>query len=475
MACLKIKSAFFLPNLTTPFFAFTLIACSLFRAESKAAFYRSPVNRYDFAYPIFMGLCLYGLGNLSPMLHVYAPSHDKLIPFVLIFTYVVLGIVGCYLFHERPIRFSLGLLVIYAISTIIPLKGSLPFDPNMLILIGAISLILALKNHVLFSASTAFGKISVIDHPDLNVHLLKNGSIVHGVQFWDPARRGEPLAYYNRKGPIGDVFSRLGLASATNIGVVGLGAGTLAAYGTKGQTFTFFEINPFVVDLAQNPNYFTYLHDSPAQINCITGEGRDHISKAAPGTFDALFIDGYHADYTPLELYTAEAVETYLNALTENGILVFHISSSTTAIQAALAKIAETLNLKGAFRRDSADSRMHSTEVSVTPRGLIAFNKSQTPAINDRVKLYMDYIDDFLTRCGILKTPQGATTPYLHLDSEWVVMSRSVEMIEPVIKECQWHELHTLKDLPLLTDKSILQAAIIKMYREAFELVVATP
>ena len=101
-------------------------------------------------------------------------------------------------------------------------------------------------------------------------HVLYDGTTLHGTQYLDQ-RSHDPTTYYSRSGPLGDV---MGLRRFRDVAVVGLGAGTLAAYGEPGQSMTFFEINPAVVDVARDPHLFTYLRDSRADVHVVVGDGR---------------------------------------------------------------------------------------------------------------------------------------------------------------------------------------------------------
>src|SRR5262249_38933876 len=92
-------------------------------------------------------------------------------------------------------------------------------------------------------------------------HFLQHGATIHGCESFAPERRDEPLSYYSRGGPLGDILGALPPSLRQHVAIVGLGAGTVAAYGTRGQQWTFFEIDPVVEHIARNPEFFTYLSD----------------------------------------------------------------------------------------------------------------------------------------------------------------------------------------------------------------------
>ena len=115
---------------------------------------------------------------------------------------------------------------------------------------------------------TFYGSYRLVDQGAL--HKLIHGTTVHGTQFQDE-RRGLPTAYYAQAGAAGQLMQ---LTDHTRVGIVGLGAGGIATYGQDGEHFTFFEIDPAIEDIARNPEYFTYLADSSADVDVAVGDGR---------------------------------------------------------------------------------------------------------------------------------------------------------------------------------------------------------
>ena len=161
---------------------------------------------------------------------------------------------------------------------------------------------------------------------------FQHGGIVHGMQFLDPARRREPTAYYRRPSGISVAIERHPRRVAgqpMHIGVIGLGIGTLAAWSQAGDRLRFYEINPQVVDVARR--HFTFLPDSPAAIEVVTGDARLAIEReVAAGTvprFDLLIADAFSGDAIPVHLITREAVDLYWRALAEDGVLVFNVTN----------------------------------------------------------------------------------------------------------------------------------------------------
>ena len=150
----------------------------------------------------------------------------------------------CYSFRFRPWRLGLGVGVL-----ILAGRGS---SPN---LSGCCS-----------KERNFFGVSKVAEDAAGHYHILTHGSTIHGAQSLDPARRREPLTYYHRSGPLGQIFAVFsGPRAKQEVAVVGLGTGTIACYAQAGQHFTFYEIDPAMERIARDPRYFTYLSDCPAQ------------------------------------------------------------------------------------------------------------------------------------------------------------------------------------------------------------------
>jgi len=175
----------------------------------------------------------------------------------------------------------------------------------------------------------------VVD-PDLKVdgvkdifHCLSHGTTLHGIERKiDDMRMSYPLSYYAREGPVGSIF-RVGNINRNfkNIGVVGLGCGTLAWYGRPWQHFDFFEIDQKVIEIAQNPEYFTFLKNSKASIRHIVGDARVSLQKIPDHSYDLLILDAYSSDAVPVHLMTLEAFKLYQSKIKVDGLLLFHISN----------------------------------------------------------------------------------------------------------------------------------------------------
>ncbi|MFZ9545335.1 MAG: spermidine synthase, partial [Hylemonella sp.] len=173
-----------------------------------------------------------------------------------------------------------------------------------------------------------YSQLRVVDNPDSkhgHLRQLVHGRINHGEQYLSPNLRRSPTAYYCEKSGIGRAFHAQDGVSPRKVGILGLGTGTLAAYGRAGDELRFYEINEQVLDLARNE--FSYLSDTPAQVQHVLGDGRLMLEREQAQQFDLLVMDAFAGDSIPTHLLTLEAMKTYFGHLKSGGILGVHITN----------------------------------------------------------------------------------------------------------------------------------------------------
>ena len=172
---------------------------------------------------------------------------------------------------------------------------------------------------------------------------LLNGTIEHGAEWFAPQFRGQPLTYYAPNSGLG-LAMRLCCGAATKrVGVIGLGTGTVAAYGNPGDVIRFYEINPLVERLARQ--WFTFLHDSPAQTDVVLGDARLSLAAEAPQRFNVIVIDAFSGDAIPVHLLTREALALYRRNLQADGLVVFHVSNQYIDLEPVIAEVAADAGL----------------------------------------------------------------------------------------------------------------------------------
>jgi hypothetical protein len=223
---------------------------------------------------------------------------------------------------------------------------------------------------VVLHSRTFYGtyRVEVTD----DVAVLVHGTTTHGVQDRAPGRSTEPTAYYSRQGPLGDAFAAV---RPTTVGAVGLGAGTVAAYGEPGQSMTFFELDPEIVRIASDPRYFTYVEQSRADVHMVVGDGRLSLARTPDDSFDMLVLDAFSSDSIPLHLLTEEAMQMYGDRLAPDGLMMVHISNNLFDLEPVLAAAADDLGWAAAVRHAAPPDGLPSTWVAM----------SRDPAVLGRV------------------------------------------------------------------------------------------
>jgi len=192
------------------------------------------------------------------------------------------------------------------------------------------------------------------------VRRLMHGVILHGEQFTRAPDRLEPGTYYARSSGIGLAIAAKQAGGPVKMGLVGLGVGTLAAYGRAGDELRFYELDPQVIDVAQRD--FTYLSSTPARIDFEVGDARlsleRELKRGGPRRYDVLAIDAFSSDSIPVHLITREAVELYARHLAPDGIVAVHISNRFLDLKPVLANIAQATGLAARLVSDTpADER----------------------------------------------------------------------------------------------------------------------
>jgi hypothetical protein len=196
-----------------------------------------------------------------------------------------------------------------------------------------------------------FGVLTVWEEapqkPQMHKLLLQHGTTFHGLQFQDPAKKLLPTAYYSPESGIGLYLQNMIRQDNRRIGIVGLGVGTIAIYGKPSDVIRFYEINPQVEMMARH--YFSYLSQSKAHIEIVSGDARLSMENEPPQKYDVLVLDAFSSDAVPIHLLTREAFEIYLKHLADGGVLAFHISTMHLNLHSVIWKAAEHLGLSSVW------------------------------------------------------------------------------------------------------------------------------
>jgi hypothetical protein len=263
------------------------------------------------------------------------------------------------------------------------LAGLLP-DNRKAVVAGALALVLLSGYFTFKQISMDFENARVIernfygtlstedvhrDNPAESVRQLYHGSVRHGEQYLDPSRRREPTAYFGPNSGIGLAIANI-RSSDKKIGVIRLGAGTLAVYGRPGDIYRFYEINPQVIDVAEKE--FTFLRDSEARIETILGDARLALEKESANAFDVLAVDAFSGDAVPVHLITVEAMASYLRHMRPQGIIAFHVTNRYIRLAPVVQEIAFAHGLHAVLIHDEAVN----TKFRATDWVLVARDKS---------------------------------------------------------------------------------------------------
>jgi len=173
---------------------------------------------------------------------------------------------------------------------------------------------------------------------------LVHGTILHGTQYLAPALRQQPTTYYTATSGVGRLLESMHpRLRPLKVGVIGLGTGTLAAWGSKGDTYRFYDINPAVPTLARTE--FSYLADSEATIEIALGDARLNLEREAAQNFDLLAVDAFSSDAIPVHLITREALAVYLRHVRPDGVIAFHVTNRFLNLVPVVEALAHERNL----------------------------------------------------------------------------------------------------------------------------------
>ncbi len=279
----------------------------------------SAARRNDYLFPLAMGIAV--------AVAIWALQRREVAPGIWYnFGIFCPAAICCLRFSLRPRRFGLGVAALILASQVY--MG--PFGK------------------ILLSKRSFFGVYRVTDDVDRNCRVLLHGGISHGLQSLDPARACEPLAYYTRQGPMGWVFETFrGSAIENDVAIIGLGAGALVTYSQPQHPFTFYEIDPTVLRIAEDRRYFTYLSDCGPPARVVLGDARLSLGDAPAHGYGIIVLDAFSGDSIPTHLLTREALALYLSKLAPHGIVAFDITNRYLDLHGVLGNLARDAGLIG--------------------------------------------------------------------------------------------------------------------------------
>jgi SAM-dependent methyltransferase len=192
-----------------------------------------------------------------------------------------------------------------------------------------------------------------IDGADVRYRSLVHGAILHGEQWLSEKYRRSATTYYKTTSGIGRVLLAFE-GKPIKVGVIGLGAGSIAVYGDADDTYRFYDIDPAVEEVAYK--WFTYLTDCPCRTEVVLGDARLSLEREPPQNFDVLAVDAFAGDSIPVHLITVEAFTEYLRHMKPGGVIVFHVSNRFLDLKPVLLAIAEKHGLESAYLHESGEN-----------------------------------------------------------------------------------------------------------------------
>ena len=230
---------------------------------------------------------------------------------------------------------------------------------------------------------------------DLAFRSLYNGRTLHGVEFLSAKKSLLPTAYYGPESGAGQVLTVAGTTSR-RVGVVGLGVGTLAAYGRPGDSFRFYEINSAVIQIASRN--FHFLDGSPAKTEVILGDGRLALEKESSGSFDVLVLDAFSDDSIPVHLMTKEAFAVYFRILRGNGgVLAIHLTNRYVDLDPVVDALAASFQRRVTHIHSQADPAQHILDADWA----LISRHDDSPSVNARPQRL--WTDDYSNLFQVLK------------------------------------------------------------------------
>ena len=210
-----------------------------------------------------------------------------------------------------------------------------------------------------------FGIHKIYESDDSRFRILKHGSTIHGAQQivdddGQPVNgRPKPITYYHDRSAMSRAIEavRVQKGGPLRVAVIGLGTGTLACLSALGETWRFYEIDPTVVEIARDPNRFTFLSSCAPEVSIVIGDARLTLAREPDHQFDLIIVDAYSSDAIPVHLATTEAMALYKSKLVPQGVIVMHISNRHLELHTVVEGIAAANGLKTwVWRRDKDDS-----------------------------------------------------------------------------------------------------------------------
>lgn len=269
----------------------------------------------------------------------------------------LVGFVAPHIFNTY-LELPLGIALCIILGVALLYGYSSPRHLARLMVVATLAFVAATQlrrtGQTLFQARNFYGTLQVTElgREAMAARALYNGTILHGIEFSAPERSRFTTTYYGPQSGAGLVLQSR-LPSKQRVGVIGLGVGTLAAYGRAGDYFRFYEINPAVIRIASE--HFRFLKESEAKTEVVAGDGRLALEREPEQNFDVLVLDAFSGDAIPAHLLTQQAFEIYFRHLRPGGIIAVHVTNKYLDLASVVQNIAASLRKQALFIHSAAD------------------------------------------------------------------------------------------------------------------------
>jgi SAM-dependent methyltransferase len=351
--------------------------------------------------PIFLGGLFVCLMFCQGELYLLRPSTSGLTDFYLIMAAggaagaIFVGIVAPVLFdgvYELP-------FTLVATATLALISTWLYGWPVRLLWVGVTGCMVAVfvtninsyHENALLVVRSFYGSLRVVQSPHpgpQQTRTLFHGTIEHGAEFLAPDRQRRPITYYGPDSGIGIVLRECMPDGPRRVGVVGLGTGTLAAFGRKGDSFVFYELNPQVITIANA--LFWFLRESPAHIRIVEGDARLSLQREHE-PFDLLALDAFSGDAIPVHLLTRESMALYRRLLKPNGVIAFHVSNHYLSLAPVVKQLATEAGLQAVLVKNAADE---DTDDDIAASDWVLVTNNSAVLENSAIQLHSSAIQE---------------------------------------------------------------------------------
>lgn len=262
------------------------------------------------------------------------------------------------------LELEIALVVVAVLALLLNLKRPLPILAMLVAVVGATFAALAWRVHnftedAVYISRNHYGVLRVkentasIGEKEARYRSLVHGAILHGEQWLDEKYRKSATTYYKTSSGIGKTLLAFE-GKPIKVGIIGLGAGSIAVYADGDDHYKFYDIDSTVIEVART--WFTYLGDSPGKMETVLGDARLSLEREQPNGFDVLAVDAFSGDSIPVHLITVEAVTEYLRHLKPDGVIAFHVSNRFLDLKPVLLAIAEKHKLEYAYIHETGET-----------------------------------------------------------------------------------------------------------------------